>query len=76
MALDDVEERFRHFSLAFDFSKVFFFFFFFLGSSDGLAGACFSFQVAQFLVGLAERPSPNTHPKRYECYSIEVLSDV
>ncbi|KAK7411977.1 hypothetical protein VNO78_03422 [Psophocarpus tetragonolobus] len=24
-------------------------------------------EVAQFLVGLAERPSPNTHPKRYEC---------
>ncbi|XP_052118816.1 DNA ligase 4-like isoform X4 [Arachis duranensis] len=30
-----------------------------------IIGTCFPFQVAQFLVGLAERPSPNTHPKRF-----------
>ena len=38
----------------------------FLCSSNELVAACFSFQVAQFLVGLAERPSPNTHPKQYK----------
>lgn len=64
MVLDDVEDRFGYFSTALGlcFNNLFH------CSSNLLVTSClFSFQVAQFLVGLAERQSPNAQPTRYKC---------